>query len=201
MKILHIDSSVTGAKSVSRPLTRKAIAKLQQLYPEAEVTYRNLIADPLRHYTAVLRIFGADAPNLTPDQQHELATGEAILAEFLAADIVLLGAPMYNFNIPSQLKAWIDLLAVAGKTFSYQSGAPQGLCGGKRILIVSSRGGMYGPGSPYETADFQERYLKHIFGFFGITDITVIRAEGIGHGPDAAKAAIASAEAQITELS
>lgn len=200
MKILHIDSSVTGAKSISRPLTQKAIAQLKTLHPEAEVTYRDLIADPLRHYTAVLRMFGADAPNLTAEQQQELATGEAILAEFLASDIVLIGAPMYNFGIPSQLKAWIDLLAVPGKTFAYENGAPKGLCGGKKIIIVSSRGGMYGPGSPYEQADFQERYLKQIFSFIGITDITVIRAEGIGHGPDAAKAAIESAETEIASL-
>lgn len=199
MKILHIDSSVTGAASVSRPLTAATVARLKELNPAAEITYRDLVIEPLRHYTAVLRRFGADATNLDAEQKHELVTGEAILAEFLASDVVVIGAPMYNFGIPSQLKAWIDLLAVAGKTFRYSSTGPEGLCGDKRIVLVSSRGGQYGPGSPYEAADFQEKYLKTIFGFLGVKDIDVVRAEGVGR-PDVRDAAIAGAQQQIAEL-
>ncbi len=199
MKILHIDSSVTGEKSVSRPLTEQTVAKLKSLHPDAEVVYRDLIADPLRHYTAVIRMFGDDKV-VTPDQKHELETGKQILEEFQAASTIVIGAPMYNFGIPSQLKAWIDNLAVPGVTFRYTSTGPQGLLGGRKIIIVSTRGGAYGPGSPFEAADFQEKYLKSVFGFLGITDIEVIRAEGVAGGPEKATAAIAGARQQIANL-
>ena len=119
MKILHLDSSVTGEKSVSRPLTQYAAEKLKSLHPDAEYTYRDLVKNTLRHYTAVLRLYGDNVEQITDQQKSELETGKEILEEFLAADIVLIGAPMYNFNIPSQLKAWIDLNCIAGKTFSY----------------------------------------------------------------------------------
>ena len=200
MKILHIDSSVTGAKSVSRPLSKEAAAKLLASNPGATITYRDLVGEPLSHYTAVLRVHGVTPETATPAQKLELETGETILAEFLAADTVVVGAPMYNFSIPSQLKAWIDLLCVAGKTFSYGAEGPKGLCGGKKIVVVSSRGGLYGAGSPAAPMDFQENYLKTVFGFLGITDITIIRAEGVAYGPDAAKAAIESAKAAIASL-
>ena len=199
MKILHIDSSVTGAKSVSRPLTAATVARLKALHPEAEVVYRDLVAEPLRHYTAVLRQFGADFSDATAEQKHELESGKAILAEVQAADKIVVGAPMYNFGIPSQLKAWIDLLAVPGVTFRYSAAGPEGLLGGRKVIVVSSRGGAYGPGSPYEAADFQEKYLKTVFGFLGITDVEVVRAEGLG-SPDKAAAAIEGAKAEIEKL-
>ena len=199
MKILHLDSSVTGEKSVSRPLTQAAAAKLKSLYPDAEYTYRDLIAEPLRHYTAVARLYGADDTNLTPEQKHELEVGKEVLAEFQAADLVLIGAPMYNFSIPSQLKAWIDLLAVPGVAFRYGPNGPEGLFGGKRIIIISSRGGLYGPGSPTQSFDHQEAYLRQVFQFFGITDVTVITAEGVG-SPAHRDEAVAAARAKIAEL-
>jgi len=199
MKILHIDSSVSGAKSVSRPLSKETTAKLATA-PGSTVTYRDLVGEPLSHYTAVLRVHGITPETATPAQKAELELGEAILAEFLASDTIVLGAPMYNFGIPSQLKAWVDLICVAGKTFSYGADGPKGLCGGKKVVIVSSRGGKYGAGSPAAPMDFQENYLKGVLGFIGITDITIIRAEGIAYGPDAAKAAIESAQADIAKL-
>ncbi len=200
MKILHIDSSVTGEKSVSRPLTKETTAKLQALNPGAEVIYRDLINDPLRHYTAVVRLYGAETDTHTPEQKHELEVGDAILKEFLEADIVVVGAPMYNLNIPSQLKAWIDLVVVPGTTFKYGASGPEGQCGGKRMVIVSSRGGKYGPDSPASGYDFQEKYLQSMFGFLGITDISVVRAEGAAMGPEAAAAAIAEAKQHIADL-
>jgi FMN-dependent NADH-azoreductase len=198
MKILHIDSSVTGAKSVSRPLTKEAAEKLGSK-PGATVTYRDLVGEPLSHYTAVLRIHGATPELATPAQKLELETGETILAEFLASDVVIVGAPMYNFSIPSQLKAWVDLICVAGKTFSYGAGGPKGLCGGKKVILVSSRGGKYSEGA-YAAWDFQEKYLLTVFGFLGVTDLTIVRAEGVGSGPEAAQAAIESARAEIAKL-
>ena len=199
MKILHIDSSVTGEKSVSRQLTRETIAKLRALHPKAEVVYRDLVDDQLRHYTAVLRRFGADY-NGNPEEMKELEVGKAILQEFQAADIIVVGAPMYNFSIPSQLKAWIDLLAVPGVAFRYSSAGPEGLLGGRRIIIASSRGGAYGPGSPFEAADFQEKYLKQVFGFLGIMEIEIIRAEGAARDPEKLAAALTGARQQIAKL-
>jgi FMN-dependent NADH-azoreductase len=200
MKILHIDSSVTGANSVSRPLTKETVAKLIASNPGAEVTYRDLVGEPLSHYTAVLRLNGADSTPVDPAQKLELEMGEAILSEFLASDVVVVGAPMYNFSVPSQLKAWVDLICVSGKTFSYTAAGPQGLCGGKRAIIISTRGGLYGEGSNNNHADFQENYLKAVFGFLGIKDIQIVRAEGVAYGPDKAAEAIASAKQQIASL-
>ena len=200
MKILHIDSSVTGEKSVSRPLSAEAAEKLKAANPGAEYVYRDLTKNTLRHYTAVLRLYGDDVPQVTPEQKAELETGKEILAEFLSADTVLIGAPMYNFNIPSQLKAWIDLIAVPGTTFRYGANGPEGLCGGKRIIVISSRGGLYGPGSPTEAFDHQEKYLRHVFGFLGIPEIEVITAEGVAYGPDKAAEAVSSAKAKIAQL-
>ncbi len=200
MKILHLDSSVTGVNSVSRPLSKAAADKLRAANPDAEYVYRDLVKNTLRHYTAVLRIYGDAPPQVTEQQKAELETGKEILDEFLSADLVIIGAPMYNFGIPSQLKAWIDLLCVAGKTFRYTASGPEGLCGGKRVVILSSRGGLYGPGSPFEAFDHQEKYLRHVFTFMGITDITVITAEGVAMGPEKAGEAKKAALAQIGTL-
>lgn len=201
MKILHLDSSVTGEKSVSRPLTQAAAAKLKSLHPDAEYVYRDLVKNTLRHYTAVLRLYGEDVSQTTDQQKAELESGKEILEEFLSADIVLIGAPMYNFSVPSQLKAWMDLVAVSGKTFRYGASGPEGLCGGKKLIVISSRGGKYGPGSPVETWDHQEQYLRHFFTFLGVKDFTVIRAEGVAMGPEKAAEAVAEAKQQIEQLS
>lgn len=200
MKILHVDSSVTGDKSVSRPLTAAAAEQLKSTNPGAVYVYRDLVKNTLRHYTAVLRIYGDNVEQHTPEQKAELENGKEILEEFLSADIILIGAPMYNLNIPSQLKAWIDLIVVPGVTFKYGAGGAEGQCGGKKVVIISTRGGQYGPGSPFEGYDFQEKYLRTTFGFLGVQDITVITAEGVARGPEVTAQAIASAQAAIAKL-
>jgi FMN-dependent NADH-azoreductase len=130
--------------------------------------------------------------------QQDIARGQADLAEFLGSDIVVIGAPMYNFTIPSQLKAWVDRITVAGQTFRYGPNGPEGLAGGKKVIIVSTRGGLYSGGTAAAHLDHQETYLKAILGFLGITDITVVRAEGLAMGDnrapsmEAAHAAVAS---------
>lgn len=199
VKILHIDSSITGEKSVSRPLTKATVERLLELHPGAEVVYRDLVAEPLPHNKATIRLFGAEIPDGTEEQKLELALGETLLAELFAADVVVLGTPMYNFGISSQLKSWIDYIAVPGKTFAYGADGPKGLAGGRRVILVSTRGGMYGPGSPYEAGDFQEKYVKFALGFLGVTEVEVIRAEGVGR-TELREAAIESAKAQIAAL-
>jgi FMN-dependent NADH-azoreductase len=198
MKLLHLDSSILASGSVSRSLTKSVVEEWTSRIPGLEVTYRDLASDPLSHLSgSLLAARSVSAEDRTPEQQLDIEAGDTALDEFLAADVVVVGAPMYNFTIPSQLKAWIDRIAVAGKTFKYSSNGPQGLAGGKKAIIVSSRGGLYESGTPAESFDFQERYLKAVFSFLGITDIEVVRAEGVSMSPNHRQKAIDSATRAI----
>ena len=180
MRLLHVDSSVLGQNSASRALTADVVAAEVRRSPGATVVHRDLAADPLGHLSPAHLAAAAAGVAEQPDAlRHDLAQGQAALEEFLAADVVVVGAPMYNFAVPSQLKAWVDRVCVAGKTFKYTEAGPQGLAGGRRVVIVSTRGGLYGPGSPYAPFDHQEAWLKDVFKFLGVTDVTVVRAEGL----------------------
>lgn len=202
MNILHLDSSPLGAASVSRELST---AVTEAIAGERDQrVYRDLALNPIAHLSGELLQVMRPAPGATPPEsaavRAELALTEELLAEFLAADVVVVGAPMYNFGIPTQLKAWIDRIAQAGRTFRYTANGPEGLAGGKRVVIASSRGGKYA-GAAFESAmDHQEAYLRAVFGFLGITDIEVVRAEGVAMGPDARSAAIAAARTSIQPL-
>ena len=132
--------------------------------------------------------------------QNDVAVSQAVLDEFLGADIVVIGAPMYNFGIPSQLKAWIDRIAVAGKTFRYTATGPEGLAGNKRVIIAVSRGGFYGAGMPAAALEHVESYLRSVFGFLGITDVEVVVAEGLGIGPEQREKAMQGALQAVTQL-
>jgi len=183
MKLLHIDSSVLGPHSVSRQVSAAIVDRLRQATPSLDIVYRDLTQTPLAHLSGshLAAAQGAPAPaELGPD----LAASVAVLNEFLAADIVVIGAPMYNFTIPSQLKAWIDRILVAGKTFRYGANGPEGLAGNKRVIVVISRGGFYGPGTPAEAAEHLQTYLRTVFGFIGVTNVEFIVAEGLQVGPD-----------------
>lgn len=180
MKLLHIDSSILGANSVSRSISTAVVERLRLATPGLEVVARDLAAEPLPHLLpAALGIGG------TPD-----AESQAVLREFLEADTVVIGAPMYNFTIPTQLKAWLDRILVAGKTFRYTEAGPEGLAGGKRVIVVVSRGGFYGAGTPAAAAEHAETYLRLVLGFVGMTDPEFIVAEGIALGPDQRAAAL-----------
>jgi FMN-dependent NADH-azoreductase len=184
MKLLHIDSSVLGQHSASRELSAAVVARWRAALPALEVSYRDLDAAPLPHLSGG-SLAGADAT--------EAAEAERVMREFLEADVVVIGAPMYNFGIPSTLKAWIDRVAVAGKTFHYTETGPQGLAGGKKLILASSRGGFHQDSG----ADFQEPYLRFLFGFLGITDIEVVRAEGLAVSPQHRLDGLAAAHASI----
>ncbi len=200
MKILHIDSSILGQGSVSRLLSAEIVASFRAKNADAEVTYRDVASQPLGHLSH-LHLAAAQGSIPEGDQlQSDIVAGQAALDEFLAADVVVIGAPMYNFGVPSQLKAWIDRLAVAGKTFRYTEKGPEGLAGDKKVVIASSRGGVFGPGTPGAVFDHQETYLRALFGFLGVQDITFIRAEGVAMGPDARAAAIANAKTEAARL-
>jgi FMN-dependent NADH-azoreductase len=200
MKLLHIDSSILGEGSVSRRLTAQIVAAQKARHPELEVVRRDLGAEPVLHLT---RDHLAAAQGATPEAasvRQDIAAGQAALDEFLAADIVVIGAPMYNFSVPSQLKAWIDRIAVAGKTFRYSEAGPEGLAGGKKVIVASSRGGFYGPETPNAALEHHESYLRSVFSFLGVTDIGFIRAEGIALGDEQRARSLAAAEAAIQAL-
>jgi len=199
MKLLHIDSSILGQASVSRTLSAEVVAALCASHPGIEVIYRDLSANPLAHLTSV-HLGALQGAPVDTSLKRDVADGKSALDEFLAADIVVLGAPMYNFGIPSQLKSWIDRLAVAGKTFRYSPHGPEGLCGGKKVIVASSRGGVFSVGTPTAAFDFQETYLRALFGFFGITNVSFVRAEGVAMGPDARAKAIESAKDEASRL-
>lgn len=196
MNLLHVDSSPLGTNSVSRELTRRTVAQWLATHPGTTVESLDLVADAPSHLDMDSLGFklGQDAATLTDAQKRENAVSERLVSQFLAADVVVVGAPMYNFGIPTQLKAWIDRLAQAGRTFKYTDKGPVGLAGGKTVIIASSRGGLYGETS---AADHQESYLKVVFAFFGVTDVRIVRAEGLAMGPDAKASALAAADAVI----
>jgi FMN-dependent NADH-azoreductase len=222
MKLLHIDSSISGEQSVSRQLTASIVAQLKHTTPALEITYRDLVAAPVPHHSPVLweRKLQASSEDRTlntgaiplqgtfaPDDhatalqiEQDFATINAVLHEFLATDIIVLGAPMYNFAIPSQLKAWIDCLSVPGQTFRYTSQGAEGLCTDKRIIIASSRGGIYASPSPLASLDHQESYLTTFFNFIGVSDITFVRVEGVNMGGEQRQRSLSAALAEVATL-
>jgi FMN-dependent NADH-azoreductase len=201
VNLLHIDSSILGDHSVSRKVSAAAVAALVAANPGATVTYRDLDAEPAPHQSgALMAARGLDPAARDAGQTRDVAHADAILDEFLAADTVVIGAPMYNFGIPSTLKSWIDHLAVAGKTFSYSEAGVKGLAGGKRIILASSRGGFYGPDSPVASLQHQESYLRGFFGFIGIPELEVVSAEGVNYGPDHKQTALDAAVAHASRL-
>lgn len=201
MKILHIDSSILGDNSVSRQITAGIVARLREFRPDAQVTYRDLAAQAPAHFSAELAgvLKAGMSVELGEAQKRELALTEEMLQEFLAAHVVVVGAPMYNFSVPSQLKAWIDRLALPGRTFTYTDKGPVGLAGGKQVIVASSRGGLYAD-EAMKALDYQEPYLRAVFGFFGIDDITFVRAEGLAISPELRSQAEAAAQAEIARL-
>ena len=185
MKLLHIDSSILGENSASRRLTREIVSRWQAWHPDLQVKYTDLAAQELPHFSGT---------SLSTQDTAESARNAEAMADFLAADVVVIGAPMYNFSIPSQLKAWIDRITVAGKTFRYTAAGPQGLAGGKQVNVAISRGGVYAPNAPGE---FAESYLRFLFAFLGIDTVTFVRAEGLAISPEHRRAGINSALAAI----
>lgn len=204
MNILHLDSSALGADSASRALTAAIVTGLRAAAPAAAVTYRDLAAEPLKPIDGpllqILRSKAGPAAALPPALRHEVDLTETLLAELLRADTVVIGAPMYNFSIPSTLKTWIDRVLQPGQTFAYTAEGPRGLISGKRVIIASTRGSQLS-GQPYEAAmDHQEAYLRTVFGFIGLTDLTFVRAEGLGLSSDARAAAMEAALSQAATL-
>ena len=181
MTILHIDSSINGENSASRAISSRVVERLQGLNWGEEVIYRDLAAEPLAHLTL------------------DAFADTSILDEFLAADTVVIGAPMYNFTLPTQLKAWIDRILIAGKTFRYTENGPEGLAGPKRVIIALARGGIYDVGSPAAALEHLESYLRGIFNFIGI-EPEFVAADGLAISPEVRETAIAGALGETVRL-
>jgi FMN-dependent NADH-azoreductase len=188
MNLLHIDSSILGAASTSRALTARIVERLKGRRPGLKVSHRDLAASPLPHYSA---------ESLAAQDPAAAARDEATLQEFLAADVIVIGAPLYNFSLPSQLKAWIDRIAIKGRTFRYGPRGPEGLAGGKQVIVAIARGGVYEPGAGTE---FAESYLRHLFGFLGVNDLTFVRAEGLNVSTEQRERSVVSARGHIDAL-
>ena len=202
MKLLHIDSSALGSNSVSRQLTAQIVSKWTASHPGTTVDYLDLAVSAPSHLSADSLGFRMppSAQELTEPQRRENAVSEALVTQFLAADVVVVGAPLYNFAIPSQLKAWIDRIAQAGRTFKYTEKGPQGLSGGKTVIVASARGGVYSTTEGGRAMEHQESYLQTVFGFLGVTDIRFVRAEGLAMGEVFKTKAIAAAELDIRAM-
>jgi FMN-dependent NADH-azoreductase len=199
MKLLQVDSSPMAAQSVSRQLTRAITAQWLAAHPGTTVEVLDLAREAPSHLDQDSLGFrlGLDDASLTDAQRRENAVSERLVSQFLAADVIVVGAPMYNFSVPSQLKAWIDRLAQAGRTFRYTEKGPVGLAGGKTVIVASSRGGVYSSNPALAGLDHQESYLKTVFGFMGIDDVRFVRAEGVGMGEAARAQALAAAGRDI----
>lgn len=198
MKLLHVDSSINGSASVSRGLTRQVVDKWVARHPDTQVEYLDLAVDTPPHFSADSMGFRRPPTGeVSEAEQKENALAEALVSQFLAADVIVVGAPLYNFSIPSQLKAWIDRLAQAGRTFRYTAQGPEGLATGKTVIAVLSRGGIYSTSDAGQAMEHQESYLKTIFGFFGITDVRVVRAEGTDMGEESRSNALSTAAQDI----
>jgi FMN-dependent NADH-azoreductase len=195
---LVITSSALGEASVSSQLVGETVARLRSHDPALRIIARDLGRDPVPHLTtdSATALRGGEPVNEAQAAARTLSDG--LIAELKAADTLVIGAPMYNFGMPSTLKAWFDYVLRAGITFSYSESGPEGLLKGKRALVIESRGGLYSEG-PAQAMDSQEPHLRNLLGFMGITDVTFLRAEKLAFGPEARDQAIASVSRQIAE--
>ncbi len=204
MRLLHIDSSILGQNSTSRELTRAITEEWRANHPGTTVDYLDLAVDGPSHLSIESLGFrqpSAPGAELSEVQQRENAVSEALVSQFLAADVIVVGAPLYNFSIPSQLKSWIDRIAQAGRTFTYTDKGPKGLAGGKTVIVASTRGGVYSTTDGGRAMEHQESYLQTVFGFLGITDVRFVRAEGLAMGAEAKARAMAAAQVAIEAAS
>ena len=197
MKLLHIDSSILGDNSASRQLSGEVVKAWQAADPQVEVSYRDLASEAIAHFSAATLVAaGTPAELRDAAQKHEAQLSADTLAQFLAADAVVIAAPMYNFTIPTQLKAWIDRIAVAGQTFRYTEAGPEGLCGNKKVIVVSTSGGLH---AGQATGVAHEDYLKVMLGFIGLTDVEFVRAHGLAYGDEVRSKAMSDAHAHIKQ--
>lgn len=198
--ILHVDSSPAGERSVSRKVTARALAELKKQHPGAAVIERDLATQPLPHLDSLsIGAFFTPPANRNEALSEAVRLSDLLVDEVLAADAIVIGAPMHNFGIPSSLKAWIDHVVRAGRTFKYTENGPVGLVpANKKVIVALARGGVYSD-ERMKAFDYQETYLRTVLGFIGLTNISFVRAEGVAAGPDGALRAMQMAESQLAD--
>jgi FMN-dependent NADH-azoreductase len=196
--ILVLQSSLSGEQSVSDRLVEETVARLRRAHPGARVIRRDLARQPIPHLTPA-NVAGIRAEPATPEEHAARALSDELIAELKAASAVVIGAPMYNFSIPSTLRTWMDHVLRPRETFAYVDGAARGLVADKPVYLIEARGGLYSEG-PAMAADFQEPYLRFVLGFIGLNDLRVVRAEKLGYGPEARQAALDGALAELDRL-
>jgi FMN-dependent NADH-azoreductase len=198
--VLYINSSVRSTGSLSRQLSAEFVAKWQASHPADTVVTRDLASRPVPHLTEeMLGAFFTAPDQRTAQQAHTVKLSDELVDELLAADVIVIGAPMYNFSVPSGLKAWIDHVARAGRTFQYTATGPVGLVEGKKVYVFTASGGVYSEG-PAASYDFLATYLRAVLGFLGITDISFVRAEGVALGEQAIADTLAKSRQSIDAL-
>ncbi|EGT5671322.1 NAD(P)H-dependent oxidoreductase [Cronobacter dublinensis] len=199
MKILHIDSSIAGEDSISRQLSQEIVRSIMEAFGVEKLSYRDLIKDEIQQMNWDIAMGFRPGPGdmfFSENVTKEHRFSDMLVNEFLASDVVVIGAPMYNFSVASQLKSWLDRIAQPGKTFRYTEHGPIGLVKDKTVIIASCRGGFY-KDLPLEDMDFQERYLESFFNFLGVKSVQYIRAEGMSRGDEIREGQIDSAFSQI----
>jgi FMN-dependent NADH-azoreductase len=202
MPTLLVINSSPRRESVSRRLTQHFVKEWKDLIPQTKIIERDLVAErlPLLDESWIQAAYTPEAQQ-TPEQRKLLELSDTLVAEIMSADSIVLGVPMHNFSIPASLKAWIDLIVRAGKTFSYGSDGPKGLvASGKKVFAIVSSGGSYAPDSPAGVMDFQAPYLQKILGFIGLTEVTFIHADKQAFGAEAAQQSIDKAIEHLSSL-
>jgi FMN-dependent NADH-azoreductase len=199
-KLLHINSSVRTSGSVSRQLTAEFIEKWQGARPEFQIVERDLASHPVPHVTEqAIGAYFTPAESRSVEQAEAVKLSDQLVAELMTADVIVIGAPMYNFSVSSSLKAWIDHIARAGVTFKYTETGPVGLLDGKKVFVFTSRGGVYSEG-PAKSLDFHETYLRGVLGFVGLNDVTFVHTEGLALGEETTRGALARTRSAMDEL-
>ncbi|PUA18978.1 FMN-dependent NADH-azoreductase [Glaciimonas sp. PCH181] len=199
-KLLHLNSSVRNTGSISRQLTAEFLTKWMLANPNDTIVERDLSANPVPHLTEqMMGAFFTPEAQRSPQQAETVKLSDSLINELMDADVIVIGAPMYNFSISSTLKAWIDHVARAGRTFKYTENGPVGLVQGKKVVIFTSRGGVYSHGAG-KAMDFHETYLRAVLGFIGLSDIDFIHTEGMAMGEEAVASAISHSRSTMTEL-
>jgi FMN-dependent NADH-azoreductase len=200
-RLLFVTSSVFGAESKSRQIGAEFVAAWSKAHPGTQVVERSLTPQSMPHLTQeAIAAWSLPEEKRSPQQREIADHADAIIAEVEAADAVVIAAPMYNFSISSTLKAWIDHLVRAGRTFRYSAAGPDGLLKGKKVFIVTGRGGVYSGDSPARALDFQEPYLRAVLGFVGLTDVTFIHVEGLGISPESAASGLERARKAVNDV-
>jgi FMN-dependent NADH-azoreductase len=198
--VLHINSSVRNSGSLSRQLGAEFIAKWKAANPADTIVERDLATNPVPHLTEqMMGAFFTPAEQRNAEQAHTIKISDTLVDEVLAADVIVIGAPMYNFSVTSGLKAWVDHVARAGRTFKYGANGPEGMVAGKKVYVITASGGVYSEG-PASSYDFLATYLRAVLGFLGMTDVTFIRAEGVAMGDDAVASTLAKSRSAIEDI-